>query len=128
MHLFPKSNEKLRNLWIKFVQKHRLNWQPSAYSALCSAHFEAHCFTQRLDLGLEMGDNGMKTKRWLNKEAYPTMDTVVPVQTVEVSDRKRRQVILIPISKLSVIKITQTTPIAYQSFLLMNFYIVLFRY
>ena len=42
MHLFPKSNEKLRNTWIKFVQNHRPNWQPSAYFALCSAHFKAH--------------------------------------------------------------------------------------
>ena len=100
MHLFPKSNEKMRNVWIKFVQKHRPNWQPSAYSALCSAHFEAHCFTQRLDLGLEMGGNRTKTKRWLNKEAYPTIDTVVPVQTVEISDRERRQVILMYNSKL----------------------------
>lgn len=92
MHLFPKSNERLRNLWTKFVQKHRPDWQPSTYSALCSAHFESHCFTQRLDIGLEIVNNA-KTKRWLNKEAYPTVDTVVPSQTTrEISDREHRKV------------------------------------
>ena len=93
MHLFPKCNEKLRNVWIKFVQKHRPHWQPSAYSALCSAHFESHCFTQRHDIGLEI-ENNAKTKRWLKKEAYPTVDTVVSSQTIpEMSDREHRQVI-----------------------------------
>ena len=92
MHLFPKSNERLRNLWTKFVQKHRPDWQPSTYSALCSAHLESHCFTQRLDIGLEIVNNA-KTKRWLNKEAYPTVDTVVPSQTTrEISDREHRKV------------------------------------
>jgi hypothetical protein len=82
----------LRNLWTKFVQKHRPDWQPSTYSALCSAHFESHCFTQRLDIGLEIVNNA-KTKRWLNKEAYPTVDTVVPSQTTrEISDREYRKV------------------------------------
>ena len=92
MHLFPKSNEKLRNLWVKFVQRHRPDWHASAYSALCSAHFENHCFTQRLDTGLEIGNNS-KTKWWLNKDAYPTVDTVVPSQTTrEISDREHRKV------------------------------------
>lgn len=95
MHLFPKANEKLRNIWIKFVQKHRgTEWQPSAYSALCSAHFETSCFTQRLDLGLEVDKSQARTKRWLNKDAYPTIDTVVPVEAAhEISMRERRQVI-----------------------------------
>ena len=62
------------------MQKHRPDWQPSAYSALYSAYFESHCFTQRLDIGLEIVNNA-KTKRWLTKEAYPTVVTVVHSQT-----------------------------------------------
>ena len=95
MHLFPKANEKLRNTWIKFVQKHRgTGWHPSPYSALCSAHFEMSCFTQRLDIGLEVDKSQARTKRWLNRDAYPTIDTVVPVKAAhEISMRKRRQVI-----------------------------------
>ena len=68
MHLFSKSDKTLRNVWIKFVQKHRPLLHPPAYSALRSAYFESRCFTQ----GLEIGNNA-KTKRWLNKDAYPTV-------------------------------------------------------
>lgn len=64
----------------------------SAYSALRSAHFESRCFTQRLDIGLEIGNN-TKTKRWLNKDTYPTVDTVVLSETrSEVSDREHGKV------------------------------------
>lgn len=97
MHLFPKSNEKLRNAWIKFVQRHRSGWQPSPYSVLCSAHFEDRYFTQRLDISLEIGKEA-RTKRWLDRNvAYPTVDTAIPVvsTTPEISGRERRKVKLI---------------------------------
>ena len=95
MHGFPKAEGKMTNLWRKFVQKHRPNWKPSSYSALCLAHFEPHCFTQRQDIIVNMEDN-FKGKRWLDREnAYPTIDTVVHEQPTRiVSARERRQVSL----------------------------------
>ena len=70
MHTFPKSEGRLRNLWIKFVQRHRgSKWKPSSYSALCSA--------QLLD----------------RKVAHPTIDTIEPERQVrQVSDREQRKV------------------------------------
>ena len=66
MHEFPKPGNQLRNLWIKFVRRHRMaDWQPSPYSCLCSAHFEPQCSHQRLGLGLEICSN-ITTKRLLH--------------------------------------------------------------
>ena len=45
MHIFP-SDKELCQKWTSFVRKHRPNFKPSKYSALCSAHFEPTCFTQ----------------------------------------------------------------------------------
>ena len=56
MHGFPKSEGNLRETWIKFVQKHRPNWQPSPYSALCSAHFEPRFYLQRPDIDVRQLD------------------------------------------------------------------------
>lgn len=96
MHGFPKTSEPLQNLWVKFVQKHRPNWQPSSYSALCSAHFEPHFYLQRLDIEVKQLDPNkpFKTKKMLDRKvAYPTIDTVQPEQQLHiVSPRERRQV------------------------------------
>ena len=94
MHEFPKKvDSSLRKAWIKFVQRHRHNWQPSAYSCLCSAHFEASCFHQRIDVNLE-DTSTTKTKRLLDRSmAIPTIDTVSSERTSDaVSSRERRQV------------------------------------
>ena len=93
MHEFPKPGNRLRNLWIQFVKRHRPNWQPSPYSCLCSAHFEQQCFHQRLDIGVE-NTNKPTTKRLLDRSyAVRTIDTVqsdrVPYL---ISPRERRQV------------------------------------
>ncbi|CAB3987393.1 THAP domain-containing 2-like [Paramuricea clavata] len=49
MHEFPKPGNQLRNLWIKFVRRHRMaDWQPSPYSCLCSAHFDPQSFISDL--------------------------------------------------------------------------------
>ena len=56
MHGFPKAEGKITNLSTKFVQKYRPNWKPSSYSALCSAHFEPHCFTLRQGIIVNMED------------------------------------------------------------------------
>lgn len=46
MHQFPK-NEKTRALWVRFVQRHRSDFDEpvNQYPVLCSAHFEKSCFT-----------------------------------------------------------------------------------
>ena len=97
MHTFPKSEGRLRNLWIKFVQRHRgTNWKPSSYSALCSAHFEPKCFLQRPDITVLQLDPGkpFQIKKMLDRKvAYPTIDTVEPERQVrQVSDREQRKV------------------------------------
>ena len=79
LHEFPKPGHKLRDVWVKFVQRHRHQWQPSSYSALCSAHFEPNCFHHRLDIGVEESEEGFKTKRVLDRTtAFPSIDTVLP--------------------------------------------------
>jgi hypothetical protein len=43
MHEFPKPGNQLRNLWIKFVMRHRMaDWQPSPYSCACVLHILNH--------------------------------------------------------------------------------------
>ena len=96
MHGFPKTEGTLRNSWIKFVQKHRPKWQPSSYSALCSAHFEPRCYLQWPDIAIKQlePDKPFLTKRMLHqKVAYPTIDTVQPEQQpLIISPRERRKV------------------------------------
>ena len=96
MHGFPKREGNLRNTWIKFVQKHRPNWQPSPFSGLCSAHFEPRFYLQRPDIDIMQLDTNQsfRTKRMLDRKvAYPTIDTVEPErQATIISPRERRQV------------------------------------
>ena len=91
MHEFPKKGSSLRKSWIQFVQRHRLDWQPSPYSCLCSAHFEVSCFHQRIDINLE-GTSAKQSKRLLDRSlAVPTIDTVSSERTLDaVSLRGRR--------------------------------------
>ena len=94
MHEFPKKvGSSLRKAWIKFVQRHRHNWQPSSYTCLCSAHFEASCFHQQIAVNLE-DTNTAKTKRLLDRSlAIPTIDAVSTERTSDaVSLRGRMQV------------------------------------
>jgi len=91
MHLFPKD-ESFREKWIRFVQRHRANWQPSKTSTLCSVHFEPSCFTQRLDLNLGEGD--YQTKRVIKKDAVPTIDCVEQKVEISQTDREKRKVLI----------------------------------
>lgn len=95
MHEFLKKvGSSLRKAWIRFVQRPRHNWQPSSCSCLCSAHFEASCFHQRIDVDLE-DTSTAKTKLLLldRSLAIPTIDTVSSERTSDsVSSRERRQV------------------------------------
>ena len=67
MHLFPRD-DVTRQKWVRFVRRHRANWQPSKTSVLSD-------FEQRLDLNLGEGSS-FQTKRWLKKDAVPTKDCV----------------------------------------------------
>ncbi|KAI8480151.1 hypothetical protein Bbelb_421350 [Branchiostoma belcheri] len=57
-----KEREKTRRLWVKFVAKHRRDFQPSATSVLCFAHFEPSCFSHNLEIGKSCE---RKRSRWL---------------------------------------------------------------
>lgn len=90
MHKFPR-NDYYREKWTRFVQRHRVGWQPSKSSTLCSAHFEPSCFEQRLDLNLGGGD--FQTKRFIRKDAIPTKDCVEDTpKSASQTERERRTV------------------------------------
>ena len=94
MHTFPK-NKARRDQWTRFVRRHRSNWQPSTTSVLCSAHFQPSCFEQRPDLNLVETEkfSSFRSRRWLTKDAVPTIDCAGLVDNdVEISSRKRRMV------------------------------------
>ena len=75
MHQFPK-NEKTRALWVRFVQRHRSDFDEpvNQYAVLCSAHFERSCFTtiQHKDT------DHLKLKQVLQRGSVPTRDTIKP--------------------------------------------------
>ena len=92
MHVFPK-NEEIRKKWTKFVQRHRANFIPSSTSALCSAHFEVACYERNISLNFgEQTPTGKALKRYLKKDATPTIDCAVSAGYKEVSAREKRQV------------------------------------
>lgn len=96
LHLFP-SNKAFRDRWTRFIQRHRANWQPTKSSVLCSEHFHSSCFEQRLDLNLDETDDTskFKSRRWLKKDAVPTIDcaAIIPDGKIKaVSERERRMV------------------------------------
>ena len=93
MHLFPKANEKLRNIWIKFVQR---------IAARGGIHLHTLRFAQRI-LKRAASPNGLiLVWKWIKVKLEPkdgltgmlTIDTVVPMDAAhEISMRKCRQVI-----------------------------------
>ncbi len=89
MHVFPRE-DVIRDKWVRFVRRHRANWQPSKSSVLCSVHFDPSDFEQRPDLNLGV-DVSFRTKRWLKKNAVPTKDCVEQQENV-VTPRERRKV------------------------------------
>ena len=97
LHKFPR-NKICYNQWTRFVQRHRANWQPSKTSVLCSAYFELSCFEQRTDLNLKETEDtsSFESRRWLKKDAVPSIDcaAVVHDNNVGMSSRERRIVSL----------------------------------
>lgn len=92
MHVFP-SDSTLRAKWIKFVQRHRVDFSEpiSKHASLCSAHFEQSCFENSLAATLE-GMEGIKIKRNLIRGSIPTRDTILPEGPQVLSERQKRQV------------------------------------
>ncbi|XP_065067015.1 uncharacterized protein LOC135692760 isoform X2 [Rhopilema esculentum] len=75
MHRFPSKNLDLRRQWIRFVRRHRANFNHQAYSIgpyLCSDHFERSCYEKPFALELP-GFDSSKTKRTLKKDGIPTV-------------------------------------------------------
>ena len=87
MRLFP-SNEGLRQIWTKFVQKHRPGFKPTKTSVLCSVHFTSDSFARRVDFGDQ-------SVRRLEKGSFPTIDVAVKKDDLAISKQERRTVSLI---------------------------------
>ena len=79
MHHFPKD-ESLQRLWNQFVRRHRANFVPSQYSALCSVHFAPTCYKRKLLLGAEAD---WKSSGLLKRGSVPTIDAVGPATDKE---------------------------------------------
>ena len=89
VHKFP-TDPATRNAWVKIVRKHRPHFTPSGSSVLCSAHFEACCFTRMSEVVPE--DSSTKQIRNLHKGSVPTRDTTSLLTNDEASARQRRPV------------------------------------
>ena len=78
----PKD-EKLRDQWIKQVQRFRAEWTWTPYSVLCSEHFSEECFEPASKLAAEFG---MQITRRLKPDAIPTIfsrPVTTPIQLPE---------------------------------------------
>ena len=89
VHSFPDIKDARRAEWVRFVRRHRPNFNASKSSVLCSAHFHPSSFTINLDIAASLG-----MKRILRNDAVPTIDIAgnMPSTSGQVSDRERRQV------------------------------------
>ena len=91
MHQFPE-NPEVRRKWVKFVQRHRSDFDESCvsnYTSLCSAHIDASCYTHSTSLQIE----GMaKKKKFLTRGSIPTRDSFLPVDSNTLTERRKRQV------------------------------------
>ena len=99
MHKFPsdKTRPNERRLWTKFVRRHRINFSPTQYSVVCSAHFEPSCYPQ--SFSLDIPEHLRPKARYLKPDALPTIDAV-PLETdklkpTPVSKRQNRMVNMI---------------------------------
>ena len=91
MHQFP-SDPVVRDKWVKFVGKHRRDFEPqSKYSSLCSAHFEESCYLRKLSV-LSGMEEGTQIRAVLIQGAVPTRDTIVPAVPGVLSEHSKRQV------------------------------------
>ena len=86
MHTFP-TEPKVRAKWVKFVQKHRFDFgEPaSRYAALCSAHFERHCFQNYIAWSM-----GFAKGRDLIGGSIPTRDIIITEGPEVLTERHKR--------------------------------------
>ena len=87
MHIFP-SDKELCQKWTSFVRKHRPNFKPLKYSALCSAHYEPTCFTQVASIE----SSNCARRRTLEKGSIPSRDVLVSFSPGPMTSREKRQV------------------------------------
>ncbi len=74
LHKFP-SNSALMKKWVDQVKRHRDKWEPTAYSVLCSQHFEPSCFMADSILSQSLGFG--KKRACLKPDAVPTLSLCV---------------------------------------------------
>ena len=86
---FPKDSV-VRGKWVQFVRKHDFKDPTSAYTSLCSAHFEDSCYEKNLAVLSSMQAQGLKMNRCLKRDAVPTRDTIVPPAPEEVKPISRK--------------------------------------
>ena len=89
VHRFP-ADPAMTNAWVKFACKHTPHFTPSGSSGLCSAHFEACCFTPMSGVVPEHSSSKQITN--LHKELVPTRDNDSLPMNDEVSATQQRQV------------------------------------
>ena len=71
LHAFPRD-ESIRKKWITAVKWQRSNWSgPTAYSVLCSKHFEADCYA--LEGSCYRDTVGIPAKKRLKPDTVPTI-------------------------------------------------------
>ena len=92
IHHFPdkKKDPGRFNQWVRFVRRHRPNWNPqSGQTILCGIHFEDCCFNVKKDIASSLG-----IQLRLNKDAVPTIDVAnVPLETDDdLGAREKRKV------------------------------------
>ena len=82
MHTLP-AEPKVKAKWVKFVQKHCIDFDKpvSRYAALCSAHFEKHCFQNDIAWSI-----GFVKRRDLIGGSIPTRDTIIPDRKLQVNE------------------------------------------
>lgn len=96
MHLFPADVE-IKKKWVDFVRRHRPNFEPTRYSALCSIHFEPSSFHQRFNISELGGKSSLPVKRRLERDVIPSIyaaneSPFIEAQKGTLSKRSRRQV------------------------------------
>ena len=56
LHILPSEEDVARRkAWPKFVRRHRHNYQPTRWSALCSVHFSEDSFAVNREIAVSVG-------------------------------------------------------------------------
>ena len=98
MYKFPKD-PVVRGNWVQFVRRHRHDFKDptSAYTSLCSAHFEESFYAKNLAVLHSMEAQGRKMNWCFKRDAVPARDTIVSPAPEGLSDHRKRQVRFPPV-------------------------------